>query len=61
MKTPLKTQPGAPIRKPASPGRDRVQRRSAQISAGEGHIGATEDEVSATMPPKPDDDEPKQG
>lgn len=28
---------------------------------GEQHIGATEDQVTPTMPPKGDDDEPKQG
>jgi hypothetical protein len=27
----------------------------------EGHLGATEDQVSKTMPPTADDDEPKQG
>ena len=29
--------------------------------AGDLHMGAKEDQVSRTMPPKADDDEPKQG
>jgi hypothetical protein len=31
------------------------------MTRAEQHMGATEDQVIATMPPKADDDEPKQG
>jgi hypothetical protein len=45
-----------------SPGRSRLlKRHAAPTSPGEKHIGATEDQVAVTMPPKADDDEPKQG
>jgi hypothetical protein len=31
------------------------------MTRSEEHIGATEDQVHPTLPPKADDDEPKQG
>jgi hypothetical protein len=38
------------------------RRKSGQVSMkGERHIGAREDQMAWTMPPKGDDDEPKQG
>jgi hypothetical protein len=33
----------------------------AASAPGDEHMGATEQQVSKTMPPSPDDDEPKQG
>jgi hypothetical protein len=52
----------SPVRKQRNTGGGRsVGRRRAPISREEAHIGATEDQVSVTMPPKADDDEPKQG
>jgi hypothetical protein len=49
-------------RKPRKTGRARpLNRHPVAFSRGEKHIGATEDQVSVTMPPKGDDDEPKQG
>ena len=39
----------------------RASQRTAAGDAGDRHIGATENQVSPTMPPRPEDDEPKQG
>jgi hypothetical protein len=63
MPTPRKN---APIAAPRRKARNSVSVRSLKrhavpFSRGEKHIGATEDQVSVTMPPKGDDDEPKQG
>jgi hypothetical protein len=44
-----KTPDGRPITKPSPSGQAKE------------HTGAREDEVGKTMPPSPDDDEPKQG
>ncbi len=33
----------------------------APATANDDHMGAKEDQVSPTSPPRPDDDEPKQG
>ena len=42
--------------------RTREQKRhAAPSSREERHLGAREDQVGVTMPPKVDDDEPKQG
>jgi hypothetical protein len=38
-----------------------VQRHPVPSGREEQHMGATEDQVSVTMPPREDDDEPKQG
>jgi hypothetical protein len=44
------------------PGAGRLpKRRLVPTSRGEKHLGATEAQVSVTMPPSADDDEPKQG
>jgi hypothetical protein len=43
----------------ADPSEDRTSH--AKPDAGDEHIGATEQQVSKTTPPSPDDDEPKQG
>jgi hypothetical protein len=52
----------------ASPARKRnaddggpAKRHAVPTARGEIHLGATEDQVHATMPPKAADDEPKQG
>ena len=37
------------------------KKRPAPSGSEEGHLGAREDQMSVTMPPKGDDDEPKQG
>lgn len=50
-----------PVRRPPRSGNRRPKRHATPSSPGEQHIGATEDQVSKTMPPKTDDDEPKQG
>jgi hypothetical protein len=50
------------VQKPRNSGGGRsTRRRVPQTDRGEAHIGATEDQISVTMPPKADDDEPKQG
>jgi hypothetical protein len=47
-------------RKPRKIDRARpLNRHPVAFSRGEKHIGATEDQVSVTMPSKGDDDEPK--
>jgi hypothetical protein len=38
-----------------------IERHATPPGPEEGHVGATEDQMSKTMPPMPDDDEPKQG
>ena len=37
------------------------KKKPAVLSEDEAHIGATENQVTPTMPPSPSDDEPKQG
>jgi hypothetical protein len=60
--TPQKRAPNAPLRTQRHPGAGRpVRRHAVPITRGDKHIGATEDQVAITMPPKADDDEPKQG
>jgi hypothetical protein len=61
MPTPRKRVPTAPEQKPRNAGRRPAKRHGVPTTRGEKHIGATEDQVSPTMPPKADDDEPKQG
>jgi len=50
----------SPVRKNA-PSTDSLKRHPTPSTPEEGHMGATEDQVSKTPPPTPDDDEPKQG
>jgi hypothetical protein len=45
--------------KPAESARDAPSHGRA--APEDKHIGALEDQVTPTMPPRPDDDEPKQG
>jgi hypothetical protein len=62
MPTSMKRTPTPRLRKPLGFGDGRsAKQHSVPTSSGEKHLGATEDQVSATMPPKADDDEPKQG
>jgi hypothetical protein len=63
MPTPRKSIPiAAPPRKVRNSASARsLKRHAVPFSRGEKHIGATEDQVSVTMPPKGEDDEPKQG
>lgn len=49
------------VRKPRMISSRVLKKHSVPSGRGEKHIGATEDQVRATMPPKADDDEPKQG
>lgn len=52
----------ASVRKPRhSNGGHALKRHPVPLGREEKHMGATEDQVSVTMPPKADDDEPKQG
>ena len=41
--------------------KDTGRKKPAVLSEEEAHIGATENQVTPTMPPSPSDDEPKQG
>jgi hypothetical protein len=41
--------------------RRRGRSTTRPTDAEEGHMGATEDQMVPTLPPLPDDDEPKQG
>ena len=51
-----------PVRKGVSSSDTRpLERHPAPPSPEEGHMGATENQVSKTLPPTADDDEPKQG
>ena len=52
-------RPARPIRA-LEPSRT-MKRHAAPSSRGEGHIGAMENQIGKTLPPRPDDDEPKQG
>jgi hypothetical protein len=62
MPTPSKPARTTPVRKPRfSSGNSSAKRQFVATNRGERHLGATEDQVSATMPPKAADDEPKQG
>jgi hypothetical protein len=62
MPTLQKRVPSPPVRKPRNSADSRpAKRHPAPTSPGEKHIGATEDQVSVTMPPRENDDEPKQG
>jgi hypothetical protein len=62
MATLRRTAPVALVRKQRNTDGGRLStRRRPPINREEAHIGATEDQVSVTMPPKADDDEPKQG
>jgi len=62
MPTPPKRLPSTSVRKPREAAADRsATQRSFPSNRAEKHIGATEDQVSPTMPPSADDDEPKQG
>ena len=52
----------APVRTPRNSNAGRsAKKRPAPADRSEKHIGATEDQVMPTLPPKADDDEPKQG
>jgi hypothetical protein len=61
MRTPQKRVLTVPTRKQPKSVRSPAKRHATPTTPGEQHIGATEDQVSRTMPPKTDDDEPKQG
>jgi hypothetical protein len=61
MRTSPKRVLTVPARKQPKSMWDSAKRHAAPTTPGEQHIGATEDQVSPTMPPKSDDDEPKQG
>jgi hypothetical protein len=54
------TPESRPVRK-GVPSTDATERHPTPSSPEEGHMGATEDQVSKTPHPTPDDDEPKQG
>ena len=57
-----KRAPDVPLRKPRNSAAGRLARRhSVPTTPGDKHMGATEQQVSVTMPPRADDDEPKQG
>ena len=61
MSTPKRVVP-VPARTPRATGNARVpERHAVPLGRSEKHMGATENQVSVTMPPKGDDDEPKQG
>ena len=60
----MRTQKRPPnaARKPRNAAAGRLARRHAvPTTPGDKHMGGTEQQVSVTMPPKTDDDEPKQG
>ena len=60
----MKTQkrPANAARKPRNSAAGRLARRhNVPTTPGDKHMGATEQQVSVTMPPRVDDDEPKQG
>jgi len=59
MATTRKNTPVTPADRKARNGR--LKRHLVPTSPGDRHMGATESQVSKTMPPKADDDEPKQG
>jgi hypothetical protein len=50
-----------PARRAAPKKPKRASPRTAAGDAGDRHMGATENQASPTMPPRPEDDEPKQG
>jgi hypothetical protein len=50
---------GAP--KPRNSSGRAQKKHAVPTGRGERHMGAMENQVSATMPPRADDDEPKQG
>jgi hypothetical protein len=61
MSTPRKRVEDKPPRT-EKPGAGRLPKRHpVPTLRGEKHLGATEAQMSVTMPPSPDDDEPKQG
>jgi hypothetical protein len=62
MITSQKRVPNAPVRKQRRLGAGGpVKQHAVPTTLGDKHMGATEDQVSKTMPPRADDDEPKQG
>lgn len=57
-----KSQAAAPARQSPKPAGPRIlKKHPTPFGHEETHIGATEDEMSVTLPPKADDDETKQG
>lgn len=63
MRPPFKSVKAADTSRPLRHSvRTREQKKHAvPFGREEQHLGAREDQVSVTMPPKGDDDEPKQG
>jgi len=60
----MRTQkrPANAARKPRNAAASRLTARHAvPTTPGDKHMGATEQQMSVTMPPRADDDEPKQG
>lgn len=59
---PTKVKTGGASRHTRNNGRVReLKRHPAPWGREERHLGAREDQVGVTLPPKADDDEPKQG
>jgi hypothetical protein len=62
MRKPQKSIRTAVVQKQGNSRAARLRKKHpVPTTRGEKHLGAMENQVSATMPPKADDDEPKQG